>query len=366
MVVLHESVKETWKGFSLESVAAGSPQVQPCVGQAERADEVIMWSSPVYNVRHVPGLGTRCRPPKRTLVIRRVSGSVANEVSPAFARHFSGAFSNAIGQSPFSLRSDPFESSNSLAVPPQVPLFARTAFSSWVQADRNKSFAVLDSLADSPLRPFSTASREFRFSATEAVGREASHGKASRAAHSESFLLTSFEDVATLQISHAAVERLQQIWARRHFERKEGGRRIGEERGGTVLGLLVRVVSGGCSGYKYCFELVGPDELSALREGGEHVFFWPSFTSASGSAADPGPSTIRREGSSAVERDPKHDFFAKSNWCVVVDKCSVPFLVDAFVDYADSLAASEFRVIRNAQAENVCSCGHSFAIRDDF
>ncbi|CBZ50665.1 putative iron-sulfur cluster assembly accessory domain containing protein [Neospora caninum Liverpool] len=53
-------------------------------------------------------------------------------------------------------------------------------------------------------------------------------------------------------------------------------------------------------------------------------------------------------------------------WCVVVDKCSVPLLENSVVDYSDTLAASEFRIVNNEQAENVCSCGHSFAIKDDF
>lgn len=48
-------------------------------------------------------------------------------------------------------------------------------------------------------------------------------------------------------------------------------RGLKEEQEQTLLGLLLRVVSGGCSGYKYCFELVGPRELSEFRKGQEHV-----------------------------------------------------------------------------------------------
>lgn len=96
-------------------------------------------------------------------------------------------------------------------------------------------------------------------------------------------------------------------------------------------------------------------------------FFWPSLRFSVGSAAAPSAPTTWQETSSAgTEGPPKPAQCSQDKWCVVVDKCSVSFLEDALVDYADSLAASEFRVVQNGQAENVCSCGHSFAIKDDF
>ena len=45
---------------------------------------------------------------------------------------------------------------------------------------------------------------------------------------------------------------------------------------------------------------------------------------------------------------------------LVVDPMSVQYLIDAEIDYTESLAVSQF-VIRNPQATTTCGCGSSFA-----
>jgi iron-sulfur cluster assembly accessory protein len=44
---------------------------------------------------------------------------------------------------------------------------------------------------------------------------------------------------------------------------------------------------------------------------------------------------------------------------VVVDKMSVPYLIQATIDWVDSLEASGF-TIDNPAAQSSCACGHSF------
>ena len=90
------------------------------------------------------------------------------------------------------------------------------------------------------------------------------------------------------------------------------------EREGRPLMLRVAVDGGGCSGFQYRFDLVEnaePDDLKVERGG-------------------------------AV---------------VLVDQISLAFLKGAEVDFADELAASEFRV-RNPNAKSSCGCGVSFSI----
>ncbi|EPR58233.1 putative iron-sulfur cluster assembly accessory protein [Toxoplasma gondii TgCatPRC2] len=129
--------------------------------------------------------------------------------------------------------------------------------------------------------------------------------------------------------------------------------------GAPRLGLLVRVISGGCSGYQYCFNLVGRKELLEFRQAGTHLFF--RMASPHESLAIDGTGGLE-----TVEGRDSSNELRENGWCVVVDKCSVPLLENSVVDYSDTLAASEFRIVNNEQAENVCSCGHSFAIKDDF
>jgi iron-sulfur cluster insertion protein len=45
---------------------------------------------------------------------------------------------------------------------------------------------------------------------------------------------------------------------------------------------------------------------------------------------------------------------------LIVDPMSVQYLIDAEIDYTESLAVSQF-VIRNPQATTTCGCGSSFA-----
>jgi iron-sulfur cluster assembly accessory protein len=89
-------------------------------------------------------------------------------------------------------------------------------------------------------------------------------------------------------------------------------------REGKPLMLRVAVDGGGCSGFQYRFELVEtaePDDLKVEK----------------GAAA------------------------------ILVDSISLPFLKGAEVDFADELAAAEFRV-RNPNAKSSCGCGVSFTI----
>jgi iron-sulfur cluster insertion protein len=87
---------------------------------------------------------------------------------------------------------------------------------------------------------------------------------------------------------------------------------------GRPLMLRVAVEGGGCSGFQYKFDLVdGPDEDDL---------------------------TVERDGSAAV-----------------VDVVSIALLKGSEIDFADELAAAEFRV-RNPNAKSSCGCGVSFSI----
>ncbi len=82
--------------------------------------------------------------------------------------------------------------------------------------------------------------------------------------------------------------------------------------------LRVAVDGGGCSGFQYRFDLVESAEADDL--------------------------TIEHEGASAV-----------------VDSISLDLLRGSLIDFADELAAAEFRV-RNPNAKSSCGCGVSFSI----
>jgi iron-sulfur cluster assembly accessory protein len=94
-------------------------------------------------------------------------------------------------------------------------------------------------------------------------------------------------------------------------------REIGTEEKRPVM-LRVAVDGGGCSGFQYRFELVDRIEPDDLR--------------------------IERDGAVAL-----------------VDQVSVPFLRGAEIEFAEDLAAAEFRV-RNPNAKSSCGCGVSFTI----
>jgi iron-sulfur cluster assembly accessory protein len=90
------------------------------------------------------------------------------------------------------------------------------------------------------------------------------------------------------------------------------------EREGRPLMLRVAVDGGGCSGFQYRFDLVEAAEADDLR--------------------------IERDGAAAV-----------------VDVVSMALLKGSQIDFADELAAAEFRV-KNPNAKSSCGCGVSFSI----
>ena len=82
--------------------------------------------------------------------------------------------------------------------------------------------------------------------------------------------------------------------------------------------LGVAVDGGGCSGFQYRFELVEEAEADDLR--------------------------VERDGAAAV-----------------VDLVSLDLIRGSEIDFADELAAAEFRV-RNPNAKSSCGCGVSFSV----
>lgn len=87
---------------------------------------------------------------------------------------------------------------------------------------------------------------------------------------------------------------------------------------GRSLMLRVAVEGGGCSGFQYVFDLVESAEDDDLK--------------------------IERDGAAAL-----------------VDMVSLDLLRGSEIDFADELAAAEFRV-RNPNARSSCGCGVSFSI----
>jgi iron-sulfur cluster assembly accessory protein len=90
------------------------------------------------------------------------------------------------------------------------------------------------------------------------------------------------------------------------------------EREGRPLMLRVAVDGGGCSGFQYRFDLVEEAEADDLK--------------------------VERDGAAAV-----------------VDAVSLDLLLGSEIDFADELAAAEFRV-HNPNAKSSCGCGVSFSI----
>jgi len=87
---------------------------------------------------------------------------------------------------------------------------------------------------------------------------------------------------------------------------------------GRTLMLRVAVEGGGCSGFQYKFDLVDVAEPDDLK--------------------------VERDGAAAV-----------------VDVVSLALLNGSVIDFADELAAAEFRV-KNPNAKSSCGCGVSFSI----
>ena len=87
---------------------------------------------------------------------------------------------------------------------------------------------------------------------------------------------------------------------------------------GKALMLRVAVEGGGCSGFQYKFDLVDSAEDDDLK--------------------------VERDGAAAL-----------------VDVVSLALLNGSEIDFADELAAAEFRV-KNPNAKSSCGCGVSFSI----
>jgi iron-sulfur cluster assembly accessory protein len=87
---------------------------------------------------------------------------------------------------------------------------------------------------------------------------------------------------------------------------------------GRSMMLRVAVEGGGCSGFQYKFDLVD--------------------------AAEPDDLKVELDGAAAV-----------------VDVVSLALLNGSVIDFADELAAAEFRV-KNPNAKSSCGCGVSFSI----
>jgi iron-sulfur cluster assembly accessory protein len=107
---------------------------------------------------------------------------------------------------------------------------------------------------------------------------------------------------ATVTLSPAAARRLKAI---------------AREEGRPVM-LRVAVEGGGCSGFQYKFDLVETAEADDLK--------------------------VEQDGAAAV-----------------VDVVSLALLNGSEIDFADELAAAEFRV-KNPNAKSSCGCGVSFSI----
>ncbi len=119
---------------------------------------------------------------------------------------------------------------------------------------------------------------------------------------SQTDLLVTSSRERALSLSDAAARRIEAISASE----------------GRPLMLRLAVDGGGCSGFQYRFDLVEaaePDDLKITN----------------------GAATV------------------------LVDQVSLPFLRGAVVDFADELAAAEFRV-RNPNAKSSCGCGVSFSV----
>lgn len=97
-------------------------------------------------------------------------------------------------------------------------------------------------------------------------------------------------------------------------------RALGETQNNPALFLRVRVDAGGCSGFKYQFDL---------------------------EKEPPAPDDV------IVERDGSR---------LVVDTLSLSFLGGAEVDFVSDLSGESFQ-IKNPNADSSCGCGASFAVK---
>ena len=116
------------------------------------------------------------------------------------------------------------------------------------------------------------------------------------------FEIAPSQRAAPVSLSPAAARRLNEL------SRQEG----------RPLLLRVAVEGGGCSGFQYRFDLVDAPEPDDLK--------------------------VELDGAAAV-----------------VDSVSLDLIRGSVIDFADELAAAEFRV-RNPNAKSSCGCGVSFSI----
>ena len=122
-----------------------------------------------------------------------------------------------------------------------------------------------------------------------------------------------------LQLSPAAATRLSVLRAKAVAEGAPGG---------GSLRLRLRVDGGGCSGFRYVFELESPGAGPPKQGDVEDV------TVVGGGGAE-----------------------------LVTDAVSLGLLGGATVDYSESLMKASFVVVGNPQAESSCGCGSSFAAK---
>ena len=109
--------------------------------------------------------------------------------------------------------------------------------------------------------------------------------------------------VAPLQFTAAAAANVRELIA---------------EEGNAALKLRVYIQGGGCSGFQYGFEFdegQNEDDLAIVTDG----------------------------------------------VTLLVDPLSLQYLMDATVDYTESLTGAQF-VIRNPNAKTTCGCGSSFTV----
>lgn len=90
------------------------------------------------------------------------------------------------------------------------------------------------------------------------------------------------------------------------------------------LGLRISVEGGGCSGFKYVFQM---EDMKSINIDEDKVF--------------------ERDGS-----------------VVIIDNSSFELVKGATIDYVQEMIRSAFSVINNPQSESACGCGSSFAVKN--
>ena len=118
--------------------------------------------------------------------------------------------------------------------------------------------------------------------------------------------MNNFQSSEPLSFSEAAISKVQALLAKP---------------GNENLNLRIYIVGGGCSGFQYGF---GFDE-----------------------------------------KQNEDDFvFKKDKATIVVDAISLQYMMDAEVDYQETLQSAGF-VVKNPNAETTCGCGSSFSLKEE-